>query len=182
MNSKNYPKSQFTIEEIECAQKLNLGIVQIDFDGCVEEWNILNCAKVVMEPRKNMDYRLGIRKELLMDIIAKIEEKRAAFFEYRRKALIDTYRILHPAAKIVGERNNFVLDGCELSAFCVHIPKSTDLEKNEMDLSTYCSKTGLMCNKVLLYDAQFCRRDLFRHLKWLNGQMQKTIQTRDVNA
>ena len=182
LNSKNYPKSQFTIEEIECAQKLNLGIVQIDFDGCVEEWNILNCAKVVMEPRKNMDYRLGIRKELLMDIIAKIEEKRAAFFEYRRKALIDTYRILHPAAKIVGERNNFVLDGCELSAFCVHIPKSTDLEKNEMDLSTYCSKTGLMCNKVLLYDAQFCRRDLFRHLKWLNGQMQKTIQTRDVNA
>ena len=182
LNSKNYPKSQFTMEEIECAQKLNLGIVQIDFDGCVEEWNILNCAKVMIKPRKNMDYRLGIRKELLMDIIANIEEKRAAFFEYRRKALIDTYRMSHSTAKIVGNRNDFLLDGNELSAFCVHIPKSTDLEKKEAELNKYCKEKGVKCKKILLYDAQFCRRDLFRHLMWLNRQMQKTIQTRDVNA
>jgi len=182
LNSKNYPKSQFTMEEIECAQKLNLGILQIDFDGCVEEWHILNSAKVVVEPRKNMDYRLGVRRCILMDIIAKIEEKRAAFFEYRRKALIDTYRILHSTAKMVGNRNDFLLDGNELSAFCVHIPKSTDLEKKEAELNKYCKEKGVECRKFLLYDAQFCRRDLFRHLKWLNGQMQKTIQTRDVNA
>ena len=46
LNSKDYYNSPYTTEEIECAQKLNLGIVQVDFDGCVEKRNILNSAKI----------------------------------------------------------------------------------------------------------------------------------------
>ena len=187
LNSKDYPKSEFTTEEIECAQKLNEGVVRVDFYGASQKWHLLNFANITVSRFKSflgqiLGFRYGIGKKIVKEIVEKIEERRAAFYEYRRKAMIDSYRKMHPLVDIVGVNNDLLFDGAEISAICVHIPKSTDLEKEDAELNLFCSQKKLSCNKILLYDSQYCRRNMFNHLKWLNTNMPNVIQTRDINA
>jgi len=77
-------------------------------------------------------------------------------------------------------QNDLLIDSknMEKASLCLHIPKSQDLQKADEALNSLKKKY----KKILLYDKQFCRRDISDHLNWLNQNLSNVIQTRDINA
>ena len=178
LNSPDYKNSQYTLEEKDCAQKMNMGIVQVLLYGQKKDESFINAACIdVRGPDKKND---NIYDGWINAIVLEIEKRRAEFFRYRRKVLIDSYRRKNPNVTVAGMQNDLLINAnkAEVASLCLHIPKSQDLQMADETLNGLNNKY----KKILLYDKQFCRRDISDHLNWLNQNLSNVIQTRDINA
>lgn len=178
LNSPDYENSQYTLEEKDCAQKMNMGVVQVLLYGQEKDESFINatCVDVRGTDKKNDNISDG----WINAIVLEIEKRRAEFFRYRRKVLIDAYRRKNPNVAVAGIQNDLLINAnkAEVASLCLHIPKSQDLQKADEALNSLKKKY----KKILLYDKQFCRRDISDHLSWLNQNLSNVIQTRDINA
>lgn len=178
LNSPDYKNSQYTKEEKDCAQKMNMGVVQVLLYGVKKDDSFINaaCIDVKGSDKKNENIYDG----WINAIVVEIEKRRAEFFRYRRKALIDSYQRKNPNIIVAGDFNEILINpnNSEMASLCLHIPKSQDLQMAEESLN----KLRKSHAKILLYDKQFCRRDICDHLSWLNQYLSNVIQTRDINA
>lgn len=178
LNSPDYGNSRYTVEEKDCAQKMNMGVVQVLLLGVKRDESFINAACIdVKESDKKND---NISDGWINTIVLEIEKRRAEFFRYRRKVLIDSYRRKNPNVIFAGEQNDLLINAnkAEMVSLCLHIPKSQDLQNACETLN--CLRKRY--KKILLYDKQFCRRDISNHLNWLNHYLSNAIQTRDINA
>lgn len=93
LNSPHYNESPYTIEERDCAQKLSLGIVQVTFNEVSTDISVMNSSNIALGLDANPIFIYN--SDVIDRILVEIEKKRAVMFEYRRKALVNSYRLLN---------------------------------------------------------------------------------------
>lgn len=175
LNSPNYDDSQYTVEELDCAQKLSLGIVQVLFNHVVKK-NVLNSVDIDTHEDAEKDKQYP--NDLIDGIVRNIEVQRAIMYEYRRKALVNSYRFLNEGDAIYIHTDGIIHNTTkhELLNAVVHVPNSLDFHKTDKILHWADADKYKKC---LLYNSQFVRRDILDHINWLNSSL--PIESIDIN-
>lgn len=175
LNSPNYDDSEYTREERECAQKLSLGILQVIFRGSNSQI-LLNSKDINTD--EIADKEKVYSEEFVNSIVKEVDRQRAVMYEYRRKALINSYRMLNDGDHIYIMNSGIIYNVTkhELLNVIVRVPNSIDFHKTDKMINWQMSPENRKC---LLYDSQFVRRDILDHIQWLNTSL--PIKSIDIN-
>lgn len=176
LNSPNYEDSEYTKEERDCAQKLSIGVVQVVFNNAAAT-QLLN--SVVIATGEDADKDNTYSQELLERVVKEVNTQRAVMYEFRRKSMINSYRMINDGDTIVLRDSGVIFNVTkhELLNPVVHVPNSVDFQKTDKMLNWASPDIYKRC---LLYDSQFVRRDILDHINWLNTSL--PIKSFDINA
>lgn len=169
LNSENFDKSKYTMEEITLALHQNVGIVLINFPNSKKEIKdlaqISASIEMVDNPYKFKEYA----PEIINRILDLVESYRAFAFNRKRLTLVaevgnviclDKYNILENGS-LYSDEDNLLIEPI------TRIPSSVDIHK--MDVLTIGNETT---KKKLIFNGTNCRSDVRKHLKWLNENCQ----------
>lgn len=166
LNSPNFDDSKYTMEELNTASELGVGIVQLRFDNCAIKKEADISEVVYMGQCKPCHECYD--EAIITEIVNTINGFRASAFEQRRKSLIHEFR-----KRKSGEEFIYGIDGYLLSKdekTLIHplprIPNARDFQHDEEK----CGKRR--CS--ILYNGMYCRTDIQGHLQWLNSKSQTT--------
>lgn len=175
LNSPNYEDSDYTIEERDCAQKLSIGILQVIFKDSKSKI-LLNSKDIRTDEVADKDKVYS--DEFVGRIVAEVDRQRAVMYEYRRKALINSYRMSNEGDYVTLLQNGIIFNATkhELLNAVVRVPNSTDFHKTDKMINWQTSPENRKC---LLYDSQFIRRDILDHIQWLNNSL--PVKSIDIN-
>lgn len=176
LNSPHYDESPYTVEERECAQKLSLGIIQVLFNGAAK-LSVLNSVDIDTKEVADKDRRYP--ESLIDSIKIEIERQRAVMYEFRRRCMINSYRLENENDALYIRTNGIIFNTKKLELLnpVVHVPNSVDFQKTDKILSWADPNTYKRC---LLYSSQFVRGDILDHIQWLNKSL--PINLVDINA
>ena len=158
---------------------------------CMEEFNIANAENIPVldirfsiDEKKNMhqfcdykDYQLTLEQansddKLPEEIILLMERSRANAFCIKRKFVLDEFnkRCSDLGLHIV-EQGDFLLSDATHECFypTTHIPDA----RKVFDIDQRFKKTPLFSTytKQVLYNVNYCRPDIEKHLEWLNNNL-----------
>lgn len=177
LNSPNYFDSEFTRAELDCAQKLSMGIVQVVFEGTFAS-KILNSADIPVGEKAEKEKKYD--KKMVNAILDLVEKKRAVMYEYRRQAIINAYRMENEHDVIKVSDNGILWNESkkEILKVVSHVPSSFDFQKADklFGESYYANPDA---SKQLLYSSQYVRRDILSHIEWLNESL--PVKSKDIN-
>lgn len=174
LNSPHYNESPYTIEERDCAQKLSLGIVQVTFNEVSTDISVMNSSNIALGLDANPIFIYN--SDVIDRILVEIEKKRAVMFEYRRKALVNSYRLLNErdCLCIRADETIYNVSKGELLKPVCHVPTAVDFHSTDKQFKHDKQ------HKKILFDSQFIRRDILDHIKWLDRSLPVNIC--DINS
>lgn len=160
LNTPNYELSQFTMEELNICNKLQMGILEIK----------THSARNYEEAKFSVQYELPeeIKQDKTFDttivqkIISILENNRLEIQAFRQKALGDQLKSVYPDAIVDSETNGYESSSANCKFFPVyHIPVSLDMQ----NIQKY--STDGSCVRGF-YNGLYCRKDIRNHIAWLN--------------
>lgn len=161
LNTPNYEMSQFTMEELNMCNKLQMGILEIKVPG----------SRNYDEAKFSVQYKLPeevtsdktFYATIIRDIISLLENSRLEMQSFRQKALSDQLKSVYPDVIADSETNGYESPSKKCKFFPVyHIPVSLDMQTIQGYSANGLQVTGF-------YNGLYCRNDVRNHIEWLNG-------------
>jgi hypothetical protein len=166
LNSPNFILSKYTMEELNMASKLGVGIVQLKFKKS-KTFQEAAISKVI-EIEGCFNSHVAYNDQLIKNIVSAIEKFRAEAFEQKRRTLIQEIRKSMPDLFF---NENFFLcskDGNQAILPLTRYPNSIDIENLEgKNIGLPYKGTGV---KKIIYNGIYCRHDIKRNIEWLNSK------------
>lgn len=174
INTPNYEFSKFTMEELNVANLLQIGTVELRSNN-VNKYKEAEFAKVY-ELNNDIKPDTVFPENTIKDIIYLIEKTRAELFEFRQNALIDQIKAKSNDDSIEPDIKGVVYSKQNDSWYypIIHTPDSTDYKKAIDQIGVVENK-----NKYLVYNGLHCRKDIKEHIIWLNQSL--PIKAIDIN-
>ena len=174
INTPNYDMSKFTMEELNAANQLQLGVIEIYTNGA-KHYKEAEFAEV-FNLDGNIDYNKECDDNTIRSILDFIEKTRANLFEFKFKAIIDQIRIKNKDKSLCVDSNRICYTGPNGACYypILHNPISSDFQKAEDKMSKQKNT-----NKYLVFNGLHCRKDIKEHILWLNKSL--PIKAIDIN-
>lgn len=174
INTPNYDMSQFTMEELNAANQLQLGVVEICTNGA-KHYKEAEFAEVF-----HLDENIESDKECdantIRSILDFIEKTRADLLDFKLKAIIDQIKVKNRDKTI--SINSSGICRTDPNGACyypiLHNPMSADFQKAEKKMIQQKD-----ANKYLIFNGLHCRKDIKEHILWLNKSL--PIKAIDIN-
>lgn len=168
LNSPHYMESSYTAEELDIAQRLSLGIVQVVMPGQTNNQGVL-CQTVYMADGE------VVQDVWVKDIVQRVHEVRAASYAFRKKSILDAIRGIKKIIRWLPKEDLYV-SSTGTFRVCTYLPKSMDIHEADVAIE----KIDPKMKRTMYYDGQFCKSSWKKHIAWLNKSL--PIQTIDIRS
>lgn len=176
LNSPNFEMSTYTMEELNTALGLNLGVVLVNFPDSKKsiKERIELSISVEIEECLNKDEEYSI--ENINKILDTVEEYRAQAYKMKRLTLVheikqiynlDTFEV-NNYGYLYSVKENILIEPI------TKIPTSPDIHH----LDDFVTPNNIVI-KNLIFNGNYCRKDVRNHLKWLNEKCEG-VQVIDI--
>jgi hypothetical protein len=178
LNSPKFDKSEYTMEELNIASCMRVGIVQVRFVDCAIKGEADLSKVVEMDLCKNKSE--SYTQADIDKILDAIDDYRAQSFEQKKKFLIQEIRSKYSKDELIYINENILLRKSNNWALYpkTYMPNSVDMQiVDSSDISGY-KCTG----KIIVYNGVYCRNDLKEHYEWLNTKCEniKILNISDI--
>lgn len=158
---------------------------------CMEEFNIANAENIpVLDIRFNIDEKKNLHrfcdyknfqlpleqantdKNLPNEIISLMERSRANAFCIKRKFVLDEFnKRCNDFGLHIVEQGGFLR--CDATHECFYPTTNIPDARKVFDIDQHFKKTPLFSTytKQILYNGNYCRPDIEKHLEWLNNNL-----------
>lgn len=174
INTPNYDMSKFTMEELNAANQLQLGVVEIYTNGA-KHYEEAEFAEV-FNLDKDIDCNKVCDDNTIRNILDFIEKTRAHLSDFKFKAIIDQIGIKNKDKSLCVDSNGICFTGPNGACYypILHNPISSDFQKAENKM-----KQQKNIRKYLVFNGLHCRKDIKKHILWLNESL--PIKAIDIN-